>query len=867
MLKRKTKEQQQTNKKQPVKPWMIILSVFALLVAILAMNPAVKRELSALMIQTDEHSAGLNLTTANALAMQDTVALIAYQASTARNIHASLLQELGPEGFFPAMTDPDQGWVHRLAELLSQKDSGITQVVAGVYPASHGYEAVLVALGDFSQDSIRQTILSEFDHAEAVGEHQIDVYKGEAACQHDSAFSILIADNTLVIGEGKRLQQVSARLKTAAPSKQGDLQDWARFTRSQLLSSVILMPSDAAFTLDDPAAASILNRLYTHARRHGALYVGASIIALPARIQITTRIRKASPGTGDTSVPGLTDDMLHNALQRLRQQYRAVKLLSDQTETEDRGDSVILRTRITPETLYALQTLPLDYLGETIGLAGMIREIPPYTGEEKLQDQPEAPVDVLNLESLEYTDETGDRPDAIAGPFALIADAVADTPDGHQFSLIAIAGDIPNRRQGAHAEIQFESADKSATEAGRPCHTQNLPYPIAIDHTGVKSEITIPVSDYGETLAGEVVLSVPKQIRSTELPVETGQRLHSDGMVFEIMRSNGTEIHYRVTGNTEKFLGITGYNSEGNALRVRYQHRAPYTYGYGERGYIAFMGAPQKLSIRTAASDATERYPFTLNTLPRAAYHQTRTAAVKYYDYEAGLFAKKYTTAPQADINKTNSIGSTTAGPFNISIANLEGMQALSLSADIYSEPAYNLENNYTAVVLQLDALTQADGAVLTPADNATWRKPVVMRPLAGLLHDKVYLPLTVQANTQRITQLRGRLTLTMSKQYSLHNWEAPQVGDSEQFDGVTFTLTRLGRTSLTLRASGQTEKIVTIQLLDKDRQQVFTTDTDINTEAGWEITLKKQGDMASLLVLLADEHSQIEYPFTITLD
>ena len=851
-------------------------------IGFLASSPDIRRQFSAVNIVTAENKQTLNQQILSALATSETSALGVLHARQATEINGSLLKELTMNGLLPSNDDEElNSLVYSLVIAGESAIESLDNINAALYLNNTAPHSVAVVMqGEFNVEAVRQHVIDNYSvlgdkDAKALEFSLVD----PKTCEMSQTYKMRIGKRQLVIASEEVFKATLTRLDDKSES-QIDLTKWSDFSEEHLISSMLIMPKKIASIVHDTVLNTRVQQLVEDAKDIDSIYVAATITALPVALKLTIQINEK---TG-ASIDRIFDDLqtaLDNPNKGWTQHYRSLKKIMNDTKIVMNDNQLMMYVTLNSATIVALQSMPMDMITEITG-GGYRFNLFNLTDPESevadlLDDTFVTYTDLLTIDALDEYDPSAQFAgpvDIVTGPFGIALESISKE------TIIVNARNIVLPNSKGHKVAQL-SLLRALDEAGnnlaksKQCglfkdYSKNY-----LDDNGsvASAEARIQLEEGVDlqsikTIEGIVSLSILSKVKSVMIKHQPGARYTHEDAWLEVMDTANNAFTLRQTGNEQRIMEVHALNQAGNRLKERSHVSKQYALGYGHSSKYIFHGEIDSIELIVAEEIMHQEYPYVLTRMEPLMQKQHVTNNVtKYYNVEIEKFKEKYTKAPRLPADSQESLGSTLAGPFNISIRQMPSLGHLEALLDVYTGDAYNLENNLSAVSLRIDEMTGTNGESYKPGQKDNWSQSAFLGRRSQLLHDDISIPTSLKVKGYQIVNLDGTLTVNMATSYKIHTWDSPKIGDSFQLSDTTRLLVKkISRGGMTLAAQGDVNHIVTIKPLTEKDEEIWTTSINLQSSPGWEIEMQYHGDPKKLAILMAENMGSEEYPFSIRL-
>jgi len=855
-----------------------LLGLMVAFFAFVAMNATVQKEISAISLLSDAGTVSLDEVSVNALAIKSTVALISIHPSMVSDVHSKLLNELKLTGIIP-VDDPFVDYpLLDVIDLMNSSVDGLDSVTLAVYKRIDGgfdYSGVLT--GTFNTGLINEYLVDKYKTKNTSSGLEINLINPET-CEPSKSFVAHVTSQRIIFSTSPIAGIIKDRLDDFSESEL-DLDDWIDFSKDKLLSSILMVPGNIDQINVDPHFNDLYQRAKNTLSSYKTVYVGATLTSMPASIKLTTQLNSddgaEQPGTYE-EIASLLDFIKKT----YREDFTFIRLISDSSLLNEDRENIHLHTRITSESIRALQLFPLELIAVFTKTNHFIDPYNLYDGfvdTEKLASKKRPFTEILTTTEIASYDNTDKTADVVAGPFGVSLERLGQDSLGTKtISVKAEAQSLPNHYgKGTIATMKvlhvLDKRGKEMLSLSRCGPNRQSSFILKGKNGNVSAFSKSYLKSYSNfdeihEISGEITLSVPATKSESILGLSKGTIFNDNDLMFEIVKVTDNTVSYKLTGNQHRLLTIEGLNKAGLPLFTRSYQTNDYAIGFGQTGLLVYSGKLSKIKLITSKTTFDKVYPFTLsNSKPSSQNTITTKTITKFYDYGVDAFVEKYKDAPSIPTYAAESIASTTTGPFNVSIRKLGNHSKLNLTADIYAPRAYNLERNLSSVTFFIDSLKTSNGNVIRPPEGEVWSRPLYLKENQNLLYDYSIMSFDIKnLSNDGVSSISGHLMVTMSSGYKLNTLDNLVVGDTYHFDDVELMIISMSRGEMVFESLGETQRIIALKPLTSDNREIWLSDTVITNQPNWHAIMNYEGAPDKFALLLATNQSSHDYPFEI---
>ncbi len=892
----------------------IAAAVILLGLLVLWMNPTVKREVGTLRVLHSAVPTQIDTRGAKAMVTDKLLALVAVSPESFEQAQSQLFHQLALDGILPTNSPFHHYPVNDWLALLNKKGAKVKSILLGVYRNQGGDDDYALMMdGDIDMTAINDYLTRHYDTTPSANGMQV-VQRDNETCVPVRSWQVESTPHHLFIASKGVAHSIRDRYRKSQPSAI-PLSDWYAFSKKQLFSSMLVVPTMLKQSIDWMGLNKLAVRTKKTLAKVKLVYMGLTLTPLPSSLKLTTQF--VAKDASHPVTAGQFASLLAYAKKQFAGQYSAIQWLIDNSTTSSEQNRLVLHTRITPALTLAIQRIPLETLAVMTHSASFLHAyqfFDRFAKKERLASVHPAYLDILSDVKIPEYDKEDNTVQATAGPFGIKVAANEFHPDTGKTLTLSVTGKgIVNHYGGSRAalvEVDSLVDSNGSSLLKTPRCGKTIPYRAFLtgQSTQLAGQLVLPLrTDASFTdadkLTGKVLLRLPTKVTETVIPPKAGQTSNVNHADFEILHATGNTISYRLTGNKSRFLFLQGLNKTGEVLKTISDQKTPYALGYGQTGLIAFAGKLARIKLFTADDFIQSAYPFTLHRItPSVPTDMTTQNVVKYYKYTASQFVKKYKTPPTVDLDPRINLGMQAAGPFLLSLRDITQYGTTGLTFNLYSPKAYNLEKNETAVKLTVTSLVMADGESYSSGkgkplmqqsaemeenhDNALHALIVgdikiknkennaVNDPVSGQIDNQTQSPMADnetadQLNHGGIIQIKGAIQIAMPHTFKLKTITRPQVGKAYSFAGNqgTLMITKASPGEVTFTGQGtMTEKIIAIKPLTKDNKVLITAHVT-HTMSPWVTTLHVQGNPVKYVILYTDKFTTHRYPYSLRIN
>lgn len=797
----------------------------------------------------------------------------------------------------PDLVLPDRDAMSATDEIrrsLARQYGSLAFVTAAVYLTAAGPATVIVYGGGDVRADQAVAFLKNHPRAKpspALPNAWVVQTEDLETCQLSKEWTLLVDKNRVIVTDAAQMEAI-ARLQSGATAAR-DLAQWRAFRAARFAAATMFRPVSVPEVGMDPTARAVANGADQGLRDFDALYLGARAASFPPKVDLSLWLGAKSAG-----VAAQTASEWQAALTTSRQEWQQVlptfALLHDRAEITTRDHLVRADVRLDEALVEQLANLPGELLALIFsGFDVKMRpsEAPGAAPKEQLAYNPKQYVAVVNPNEIRPYDQTvpfADKADVTTGPFGVYVDAIRLLPGNVAVTEIEIAA------KGTHLPNVDDNADdlvgltiNSVKDANgkellkvEPCGRDRNARPAPAQRVfgqpmvGMKKAVRLaPGVRVGDVarIEGAIRARLPMRVEMAALKApKAGDLIERENLRIEVTRAGAGRIGYRVSGDLERLLEVRAKNAKGQVLA----NSSRMSTGDGAAKSVSqeFQGEAAEIEFALASALTEHLFPFVLtDVIPGGRDPMVRTRALTFPPYAPAQL--KRDLAKPFEVRRFSSPKATAAaGPIVVDIEQVQSFRSLQLHVASFLPPLENVEGALTAVVLDVDSLTLADGSVQRPTDaNAPWR---VFLPLKGAGGNRSYLEargrIDTGVKTERETHVKsinGRVSLRLPVKLKPIRIPGRALGAVQETACGPVQLTQIGRERVKIAGAGDAGCIFAVRPIDAAGQELWTSDGEVApAEGGWSLTLDVKGSADTFELVTAPKSQVKTYPFTLDL-
>jgi hypothetical protein len=681
--------------------------------------------------------------------------------------------------------------------------------------------------------------------------------------------------------------------RLAGPGSVGrDLSGFGAFRGEQVLSVALFPQAEPAAPGVHPVLRSLLDTARSRLEGIEAVYFGISTGLLRPALQLAVALQATDPGTAQR-VAASWRDLRGSSHADMSRGTPVLAALHEEAELLTEGATVVARASIDRDRLRNVSELP----AEVLILAS--RAHVGVSDGEPVVDQLDllAPGFLPSFPAASMRRYDPDAPlagpaDVTLGPFGIRLDRVTrpEAEGGLALELRAMAHDIPNLGDGSQRprlsvkSVTSQDGRELLRQEGCAAGANGVPAELVLDVASelLRAEKAVHlVSDAKlhriDKVIGEISMRLPTRTESVELEVPSvGDVAELEGATVQITGVHDRGFSYRISGDVERVLHVQAINRQYRPLASPGAWSAELPLANGRVGARDFVGELAAVQVVFALEHRDLGYPFELEGgRPGTDGEELATESARFIEYSPEQFHREFSRAfghafkPQAP-----PLALTTAGPFTLVLEQLPEAGALDPNITVLAPDIPNLTYNLNGLELVLDRVHLEDGSVEKRAERATadvpWREPVQPKHRFGRseLSREVSVATGLEDEDAVIQRMDGKLVLRLAAGVYSVSIPAVEPGSAVTDEGVTYTLSELGRDTLTLRVSGGSERVVALRAFEgEEGRELQVGDARIEeSESGTDMHFHVYGQAARLELLLARQVHRSDYAFRLEL-
>ncbi len=826
--------------------------------------------------------------TEDALATQDMVFLISLDIDYLRALDAKLYGTPRiPDLIKPENRAPKSVFEQISRPLMKQYDA-VKYITMAAYLTKDSSPAIaLVSGGNFRKEEILASLKNNPDAKPAPGlpdAWTVQVQDPDT-CELSKEWTIVI-DNDRVIATTARDAGIVDRVRKNAPAAR-DLGRWLEFRKDRFAAAGLFLPDTLRNSGIDPATQALASAARNELTDFDALYLGVSTISFPVKGRISLWLSGKSAAIAQEKA-GAWKTRLADSRKNWQANLPTLAALHDRAHIEARENLVAADITFDRELSGQLKELASEFIG--LLFSGFDKQMNvPKSGEpvlEMIDNKPAQFIETVGPDDIKPYDPKATfagNADTSSGPFGISLSAIRQTktaPKTIELEIVAKGTRLPNLIQGKEDSVELavtsvkDQVGRELLRAERCGPDRNgLPakghvmygFPVVEAQKTVRLSETALLKDVAR-IEGLLALRLPSRIETVTLKgPKAGDHFDRDKTRVEVLSVDKNEISYRVSGDTARLLLVRGKNAAGKIL----------TSGGGSSTQIPGDALSAKQEFRGEAADIEfviartveeKTFPFTLeNALPRIEPDR-RSQPVAFARYPGSEFKRDLTKS--FSVQRFMKPASTTnAGPAVVDLNQIGAFLNMGLNISVYLPLVKNLEGTLSAIDVEIDSLSLANGTIVRPEKGSFWRASMPMSRSGDdpYFHGAARIETTMKGETPaHVRSVSGHVTMRVAEGLKSVSISGTAFAQAQNTPCGPVTITELGWSRMILEGASDPECVYAV-LPSQGGNQLFVRHQSIHkTETGWSADLQASGLPDTVEVVAAPKIHKVRYPFTL---
>ena len=378
-----------------------------------------------------------------------------------------------------------------------------------------------------------------------------------------------------------------------------------------------------------------------------------------------------------------------------------------------------------------------------------------------------------------------------------------------------------------------------------------------------------------EKVSGEISMRLPTRTKSVELDAPSvGDVATLEGATVLITGVHERGFSYRISGDADRVLHVQAINRQYRPLASPGAWSAELPISDGRVGARDFVGELLAVQVVFALEHRDLLYRFELaGGRPGTDGERLETESARFIEYSPELYDQEFGQVfGRAFKPQTPPHALTTAGPFTLLLEQRPEAGALDPNITVLAPDIPNLTYNLNGLELVLDRIHYGNGVVIERAESASdaapWRERV--RPKRRFARSELSRAVSVETGLEDedavIQRVDGKLVLRLAAGVYSVVIPALEPGSAVTDDGVTYTVTELGRDSLSLHVSGASEKMIAARAFEgEEGRELSVSEVRIEeSSSGSDMHFHVHGQAVRLELMLASKVHRSEYAFRL---
>jgi len=832
--------------------------------------------------------------TENSLASTDMLMLSSIDLDFLRKLEAKLYGKATLPDLIPD-TPKNNSLYSALQSALMLYPDSITYISAAAYMnKQHSLSFALVAGGRIHIDDVIKLLKSNAQaqpHAHIADAWNVQVQDVDS-CQMSKIMTIIVAKDKIIALDNDNLQLLE-RLQKAAPAAR-DLTRWREFRNSRFIAAAAFLPGELPQQGIDPFVGFATQQVKQKLADFNEIYLGAGSTAFPPGGKLSLWLTTNNPAIAAEKA-SVWKAELAASRKNWGNAIPTLAKLHDRVKFKVSGNKLQTEVKLDKKLATDLGKLPAELISMMFSGMGMSNSSPQVTSNP--------PAEVIDKNPRKFTDQFNPAlilpydPKALfaepaevsVGPFGIQLAGVRLTntdPKTLEIDVKALGSNFPNVSDNAESAMALSISsvrDKDGKELLRsePCgrDRNSLAAHPSFSFGGgrltatkkVRLQEAVRHADVA-LITGNVQLKIPTRIETVLISnPKTGDLIEREFLRIELTKVETGSISYRVSGRLGRLLHVQAKNSKGEFLASGSASSMSGGFNDAKSTTIEFKGKIASLEFVLAQVNTQKDYPFELReTHPQAIDAWLPDKPYIFEAYSKAEIKRISTQTTSTPKRYQQPVATAHSGPAIVDLVRVGTFGDMQLGLSLYTPLLKNMDGALSAVELEIQKITLADGTIHQPPDGqSAWRVPVSMN--RNNKDDYVSGQTTIETGiadkNRKLAAVNGRLWLNIPLVLDKVTLPLTDVGAQLNTTCGSIQVTEISRSSITLEGSGDPVCLYAIRALNAEGKDMRVNNTDIqHLQQKWQVKLSVNGTPGSLELIMLKKSEQIKYPFKLSI-
>ncbi|NIS09268.1 MAG: hypothetical protein GWO07_11005 [Candidatus Dadabacteria bacterium] len=792
------------------------------------------------------------------------------------------------------------------------------------HPANSSFQEGIIALGTFDRNSIQSAIRENYrveneqENLYKITEIKQEPEKEKRVCPEDKSKETISNNESYIYATNNRLiasssieniNKILNRLDNNAKADT-DLTKWREFRKGTLGSTGFLLPYEL---IESSTGISkyLLQKEITDETALRKVFTGASVDYLKAGVKFDIHVQADNQDWLKEKSQNISK-AVSEFKKESAEDYPTLQKLVSGFKISHSKDIMDISFAIDIDTLKRIPDLIGEFVGSLFSLGSA------SDGENESEERiNENPWDYANNKGFEQmSDFTPEKnwpiPSITDGPFGIVIDSVSLGEKSNLLELdIKSQIRLPKKDEdnfmswfGSGAELTLV-IDSVKSEDGQELRRDEYCMEKLEDNFAKKNSEPESGFAYSNNTAyvsktirlitetslkdidkviGKVSFTVPSKVKKIPVTLKKGTVVEHNDMRFYLSSIKQQSISYQISGDKDKLLEVRALNDKGQTLQSSFGSSSSY------RNVKSFRGNVQGLEIYVLDNKTEFERNFELKAedIFKVKYNEEKNTLpvlvepgiVKKSRWK-NLASKKISLAtlnyykmPITDRNK-DIVAVHTHSPILITAEHKFNQKWYSQPMlQVYMPFIGELNKNLSALEVHitkpLNEKTKKEFTKFTEirAPQSTKTGEYVTsysHKDSPYMVDQIGIDLDLETGT-KIETLEGKLTFRLPQKVTRTEVELSEIGKPMNINENIITVREINKgfiPRLKIDFEGNTEKLITIIAITDTGQRIFPAQTRLENNT-WEIQYDLGPAFTHFEVVMADEQTVIEYPFSL---
>jgi hypothetical protein len=785
-------------------------------------------------------------------------------------------------------------------------------VLAAAYPAAVGTIGRAVALtGRFDPAAVNAYLAGTL-HGKRLAAVKPDSYEitltDPTSCQPTGTWVVTVDSNWILIADPASHEALLARMMSATPRNDGELDWWRALARADLVSIGVRNPSRLEGAAATPMLKAAAQEIAVKAEAFQRVYLGFRIEPVPPEGRLRLVIDAKDEARAAEQI-ATWQRAIADSRERWASVMPSVAALYDSLTIRSEGTRNTAEVTVGRAAVANVRHIVSEAVSGVLGGFGIAAAMPATSPDaERIDRNPakfEASVEAAQLGAYDPIAQFAEKVDRIGGPFGVRLEEIKQGADaGLDFVIAGFANGIPNLAATAErARLVVDSVKSTAGQellkveaCGRDRNSEPAKF---TDSSAPRLRATKTLHLIAGTdprtvqrIDGHVDLRLPTRTETIRVAHPTADTvIEKYGVAVRVTKIAGNTVSYEVTGARDRLLLLRALNAKGQPLDRSMMVSSDFLFGDGGSGQSEYQGAIDALEIVLAVDEQMLAYPFTLTDFSfegeaRSAQHD---GTPEFQPYDEKALRRDYATPRRGhdDVWKTlpppekpqPRLGVVQLEPFELSLDKALSFYALKLDFSVRGPDAATFYRRFNLGQMRLTRIELKDGTVLTPpagadpapnAFGARWSAPLrfMSTPRQGVLGTNLDLLVDSKAKPEELRSVAGALDVQLPQKIETLRLDDVSVGQSATWRDATVSVVARGRQGISFRVSKDGHRIIYIRLMNSQGEPLAFFGPQVTNlpDGSTRFELSPFTAPAKAQIVIASDIESKSLPFSVAL-